>query len=318
MIKSAFKFGLIVLVGAALMGCSDDVKAPADTALDKSNGASSIQRIDFDSRDACIKAGTADMITLKLTDGTSLSLQRGLVDFVHVSQNNISVDKSATNFDEVSQLRFNLPWGYDEEGCAKTVPVLVHETDLAGTGRNYEDLTPFVLKFTPVYAFKNFTAEEIREYFRSDLSESLALDDIVLSVRGDDNNSDTRSPLERTWPNQSQRISEYMASLKVAEGFFDYLSFTSEVSDSSGNHIGFYEYALHSLECNCSSILYFKIGQEFTASVSLNLDQGLQAEFNVMSIAERRSQSIIRNKLKYFQPTPPISNVVKSMKGLVR
>ena len=139
MIKSAFKFGLIVFVGAALMGCSDDVKAPADTALDKSNDASSIQRIDFDSRDACIKASTADMITLKLTDGTSLSLQRGLVDFVHLSQSKSSVDKLATSFDEVSKLRFNLAWGYDDEGCAQTVPILLHhqnsQIDYAGEGK---------------------------------------------------------------------------------------------------------------------------------------------------------------------------------------
>ena len=182
MIKSAFKFGLIVLVGAALMGCSDgmarsETVSPTlknQTSTSSETKAVMSKTITFDNDTSCIQKDAGDKVSLTLTDGTELVLPRSWLQSVELQD--VNADEMGAALSDVSQIRFNFPVSEITDGCQETVGAHIFPTEKPAfelMGLSVMEYSPFEPSFSPLYSFAKVSKSDSKKFFnKPDIQEN--------------------------------------------------------------------------------------------------------------------------------------------------
>ena len=152
MIKSAFKFGLIVFVGAALMGCSDG-------AAQDGNQVTTKEKPDF------LKCLTSNnIVNVGFKDGSQISLPQGIILKAD------GFDKSIVNskLQDVKAVDLSLPNNSNSQfgKCDFTEHVNIRLMSLRKPREGaLDNPSPFTPVYTPNYAFALVPEAEMAEFF---------------------------------------------------------------------------------------------------------------------------------------------------------
>ena len=284
MIKTALKWGLYSLVGAALMGCSDgmarsETVSPTlknQTSTSSETKAVMSKTITFDNDTSCIQKDAGDKVSLTLTDGTELVLPRSWLQSVELQD--VNADEMATKLSGVSQIRFNLPVGEWIDECQETISAHIYPTDIplfAFMGENGPEFSRLVPSFSPLYSFAKVSRKDLDNFFNLPEIQSIGWNDMMVQT--------FRSIDKRPTGYRSRSIVEQLknaASIRVDQSPIFILE-TGRLCIKNDPSCIYYDIQTLSKRPKDNPIefvhFYREVGQAFTLQVSKRSDGSIEA-----------------------------------------
>lgn len=311
MIRTAAKLKFTALLGVGLMSCSNgDAKFNAPSS--HAGKVNQTELIKVDNKENCIQANTDKTVSFRLTDGTRLSLKRDLIDAIRLSKTTGAVDMAASNFDEVSEVRFNLPWDYDDENCAKTVPAHIHKINLPKAGKVTDGFDPFKPTCTAIYAFEKLSSSELDHYFTESSTEKYIIGQTSLyrvkrSVR-----PQSSKVKPRFLDKQHRARVKYMRSARVLPIFFKDTPVTVYIKHA--NLSGFLDYGPSEYSPDNRAItLQFKMSNMYSTVISLKSSTKLMGDFEkAVASIELEDFHNRFTRLPYLAPKENLDGVISA------